>query len=133
MANTSSNPGLRTQLGRVRGLGSAKAGSHHWMMSRLTSIALIPLTLWFVFGVLSIIGDGHAAAVQWLQSPFSAIMMVLFVGVTFHHTASGIQVVLEDYVHNEWVKVVAIVAAKFLCFVLAVAGIFAVLKIAFGG
>ncbi|UEM23270.1 succinate dehydrogenase, hydrophobic membrane anchor protein [Skermanella mucosa] len=133
MASTSSNPGLRTQLGRVRGLGSAKAGSHHWMMSRLTSIALIPLTLWFVFGVLSIIGDGHAAAVQWLQSPFSAIMMILFVGVTFHHTASGIQVVLEDYVHNEWAKVVAIVVAKFLCFVLAVAGIFAVLKIAFGG
>ncbi|EWY40243.1 succinate dehydrogenase [Skermanella stibiiresistens SB22] len=133
MASTSSNPGLRTQLGRVRGLGSAKAGSQHWWMSRLTSIALIPLTLWFVFGALSIVGDGHAAAVAWLRSPFSAIMMILFVGVTFQHTASGIQVVLEDYVHNEWVKVAAIIAAKFLCFVLAVAGIFAVLKIAFGG
>ena len=133
MASTSSNPGLRTQLGRVRGLGSAKAGSEHWWMSRLTSIALIPLTLWFIFGVFSIIGEGHAAAAQWLRSPFSAIMMILFVGVTFYHTASGIQVVLEDYVHNEPVKLASIVAAKFLSFVLGVAGIFAVLKIAFGG
>ena len=69
MANTSSNPGLRTQLGRVRGLGSAKAGSHHWWLSRLSSLALIPLTLWFVFGALSIVGDGHAAPMfrqgQW--------------------------------------------------------------------
>ena len=133
MANTSSNPGLRTQLGRVRGLGSAKAGSHHWWLSRLTSLALIPLTLWFMFGALSIVGDGHTAMVGWLSSPFSAVMMILFVGMTFHHTASGIQVVLEDYVHNEPVKLAGIVAAKFLSFVLAVAGIFAVLKIAFGG
>ncbi|KJB89905.1 succinate dehydrogenase, partial [Skermanella aerolata KACC 11604] len=122
-----------TQLGRVRGLGSAKAGSHHWWLSRLTSVALIPLTLWFVFGALSIVGDGHAAAVEWLSSPFSAVMAILFVGVTFQHTASGIQVVLEDYVHNELVKMASIIAAKFLCFALAVAGIFAVLKIAFGG
>src|SRR3954449_9716885 len=100
MANTSSHPGLRSQLGRVRGLGSAKAGSDHWWLSRLTSLALIPLTLWFVFGALSIVGDGHAAAVKWLSSPFSAVMAILFVGVTFQHTASGIQVVLEDYVHS---------------------------------
>jgi succinate dehydrogenase / fumarate reductase, membrane anchor subunit len=133
MANTASNPGLRTQLGRVRGLGSAKAGSHHWWLSRLTSLALIPLTLWFIFGALSIVGDGHAAMFEWLNSPFSAVMMILFVGVTFHHTASGIQVVLEDYVHSESVKMAAIIAAKFLCFALAVAGIFAILKIAFGG
>jgi succinate dehydrogenase / fumarate reductase, membrane anchor subunit len=133
MANTSSNPGLRTQLGRVRGLGSAKAGSHHWWLSRLTSLALIPLTLWFIFGALSIVGDGHEAMVEWLSSPFSAVMMILFIGVTFHHTASGIQVVLEDYVHSESVKMAAIIAAKFLCFALAIAGIFAILKIAFGG
>jgi succinate dehydrogenase / fumarate reductase membrane anchor subunit len=133
MANTSSNPGLRTQLGRVRGLGSAKAGSHHWWLSRLSSLALIPLTLWFIFGALSIVDGGHAAMVGWLSSPFSAVMMILFVGVTFHHTASGIQVVLEDYVHSESVKMAAIVAAKFLCFALAVAGTFAILKIAFGG
>ena len=133
MANTSSNPGLRTQLGRVRGLGSAKAGSHHWWLSRLTSLALIPLTLWFIFGALSIVGDGHAAMLGWLSSPFSAVMMILFVGVTFHHTSSGIQVVLEDYVHSESVKMAAIIAAKFLCFAFAVAGIFAILKIAFGG
>jgi succinate dehydrogenase / fumarate reductase membrane anchor subunit len=133
MASTSSNPGLRTQLGRVRGLGSAKAGSHHWWLSRLSSLALIPLTLWFMFGVLSIVGDGHAAAVKWLSSPFSAVMMILFVGVTFHHTSSGIQVVLEDYVHSESVKMAAIIAAKFLCFAFAVAGTFAILKIAFGG
>ncbi len=133
MASTTSNPGLRSQLGRVRGLGSAKAGSHHWWLSRLTSLALIPLMLWFIFGALSIVGDGHAAMVEWLSSPFSAVMMILFVGVTFHHTASGIQVVLEDYVHSESVKMAAIIAAKFLCFALAVAGIFAILKIAFGG
>ena len=72
------------------------------------------------------------AAIKWLSSPFSAVMAILFVGVTFP-CASGIQVVLEDYVHNELVKMATIVAAKFLCFALAVAGIFAILKIAFGG
>jgi len=133
MTRTSSNPGLRTQLGRVRGLGSAKGGSEHWWMARVTSIALIPLTLWFVFGALSIVGDGHAAALHWLRSPFSAIMAILFVGVTFHHIASGIQVVLEDYVHHEPAKMASIIVEKFLCFALAVAGIFAILKIAFGG
>ena len=124
---------LRTPLGKVRGLGSAKEGVEHWWMQRLSSIALIPLSIWFIIGVLGHIGADYADMQAWLSSPFAAIMMILFVGVTMWHTAQGAQVIIEDYVHNEWAKVSSLIAVKFASFGLAVAGIYAVLKIAFGG
>lgn len=128
-----SGKSLRTQLGRVRGLGSAKSGTEHWWRTRLTSLALVPLSLWFVISALSLIGASHEEAQAWLASPAVAVVMVLLVGVTFQHVADGLQVVIEDYVHVEWAKIAAIIAVKFACFTLAVAGIFAVLKVAFGG
>lgn len=124
---------LRTPLGRARGLGSAKSGTEHWWTSRLTSLALVPLTLWFLISVIGHLGAPWAEMRDWLSSPWSAVLMILTVGVTFHHTASGLQVVIEDYVHHEMAKTLAIIAVKFLCLLLAVAGIFSVLKIAFGG
>jgi succinate dehydrogenase / fumarate reductase membrane anchor subunit len=133
MASTQSHSGLRTQLGRVRGLGSSKSGTEHWWMSRLTSLALVPLGLWFVISVIRHLGAPHAEVVAWLSRPWPAVLMILTVGVTFFHAASGLQVVIEDYVHNEWAKVAAIIAVKFLAALLGAVSIFAVLKIAFGG
>ena len=128
----SNSKSLRSPLQIARGLGSAKHGTEHWWHQRVTAIALVPLTVWFVFGVIRHLGADHAAFVAWLQSPFSALMMVLTAVVTFHHAQSGLQVVIEDYVHNEMAKILSIMAVKFLCFVLGAACVIAVLKISFG-
>jgi succinate dehydrogenase / fumarate reductase, membrane anchor subunit len=100
MASTPSNKqNLRSPLSMARGLGSAKHGADHWWLQRLTSIALIPLTLWFVLSVIIHLGASYEEFVAWMRSPFSATMMVLTVAVTFHHAQSGMQVVYEDYLH----------------------------------
>jgi succinate dehydrogenase / fumarate reductase, membrane anchor subunit len=124
---------LRSPLGRAIGLGSAKEGAEHWWLQRLTAIALIPLSLWFVASVIALAGADHVQVVDWLSSPLAAIIMVLLIGATFYHAALGLQVVIEDYVHAEGLKIAALVLNKLVCFALAIAGIFAVLKIAFGG
>ena len=123
---------LRTPLGRVRGLGSAKEGTEHWWMVRLTSLALIPLTIWFVASVVSLAGADYPEVVNWLRSPVVAVLMVILIGTTFQHTQAGLQVVIEDYVHHEPAKLAAILFVKAAALVLALAGIFAVLRIAFG-
>jgi succinate dehydrogenase / fumarate reductase membrane anchor subunit len=124
---------LRSPLGRAVGLGSAKEGAEHWWMQRLTAVALVPLSLWFVASLIALAGADHGAVVEWLSGPLAAILMLLLIGATFYHAALGLQVVIEDYVHGEGVKFAALVLNKLICFALAVAGIFAVLKIAFGG
>jgi succinate dehydrogenase / fumarate reductase membrane anchor subunit len=124
---------LRSPLGRAVGLGSAKQGVEHWWMQRLTAIALVPLALWFVASVIALAGADHVAVIEWLSGPLAAILMLLLIGATFYHAALGLQVVIEDYIHGEGAKFAALVLNKFICFALAVAGIFAVLKIAFGG
>ena len=123
---------MRTPLGHAYGLGSAKAGFHHWWVTRLTSVALIPLGIWFVIAVLGHARLDYAGMHGWLGRPFVAIAAILTVAVTFWHTALGMQVVFEDYIHHEGAKLAAVYAVKFLCVALAVAGIFAVLRVAFG-
>lgn len=124
---------LRSPLGRVMGLGSAKEGVAHWWMQRVTAVALVPLVLWFVSDLIGMTGADHADAVAWLHSPFPAIATVLMLIALFYHMALGVQVVIEDYVHAEWLKVSALLLNKFIAFMLAAAGIFAVLRIAFVG
>ena len=124
---------MRTPMARVRGLGAAKDGVHHWWMQRLTAIALVPLTLWFVVSVAGLAGMDHAAAAAWIGSPPVAVLLLLLIAATFWHAQLGVQVVVEDYVHNEAVKLTALIAIKFAAVVLAVASIFAVLRLAFGG
>ncbi|AWK87592.1 succinate dehydrogenase, hydrophobic membrane anchor protein [Azospirillum thermophilum] len=128
----SNNKALRSPLAEARGLGSAKYGTEHWWHQRLTAIALVPLTIWFVLGVISHLGADHAAFVAWMKSPFSSIMMILTVAVTFHHAQAGLQVVIEDYVHVEWQKLALVVGVKFLCYALAAACVLAVVKIFIG-
>ncbi|MEE2689181.1 MAG: succinate dehydrogenase, hydrophobic membrane anchor protein [Pseudomonadota bacterium] len=124
---------LQSPLGRVRGLGSAKDGTHHWWMQRVTAVALVPLALWFAVAIIKMTGASHGEAIAWVQSPFNAIMLLLLIVATFHHMQLGLQVVIEDYVHREGTKVVLILTEKLASFTLAVAAGFAVLKIAFGG
>jgi succinate dehydrogenase / fumarate reductase membrane anchor subunit len=124
---------LRSALGRVRGLGSAKEGVAHWWAQRLTSIALVPLILWFVASLVGLIGADHATFVAWLRQPLSAILVTLLLAAGFHHLQLGLQVVIEDYVHHEATKIASLIVMKFAAAVLALLGIFSVLKIAFGG
>jgi len=124
---------LRSPLGRVRGLGSAKDGTHHWWMQRLTAVALVPLCLWFVASVAMMAGAGHAAFLAWVASPLVAILLVLLIVAVFHHAQLGLQVVIEDYVSGKGCRLACIVVVKLAAFALGVAAVFAVLKIAFRG
>ena len=120
---------LRSPLGRARGLGSARAGSHHWWAQRLTAIALVPLTLWFIFSVIHLSGATHQAVIEWLSSPLTLGLMLALIVATFHHLQLGVQVVIEDYVHAEGAKLTAVLVVKALCILLALVCIVSVLKI----
>ena len=124
------NTTLRSPLGRVRGLGSAKSGVHHWWVQRVTSISLLPLTLWFVLSVATLAGAGYADTVAWIARPWNAVLLLVTVGATFYHTALGLQVIIEDYANQEWVKMGLILAVKGVCWLLALASALAVLRIA---
>jgi succinate dehydrogenase / fumarate reductase, membrane anchor subunit len=120
-------------LGRARGLGSAKQGVQHWRAQRVSSVALVPLTLWFVFSAIHLNGADQAGVHDWLRRPASAILMSLFIVATFYHLALGVQVVIEDYVHREGVKLTSLLLVKGLIVLLAAAALFTVLRVAVGG
>ena len=124
---------MRSDLGRVRHLGSAKESSHHWWGQRLTAIALVPLSIWFVFAILSLLGANYGAYKEWISSPENTLMMVLLIGALFHHLQLGLQVVVEDYVHGESGKVTLLILNKLVAYLLAATCILSVLKVAFGG
>lgn len=121
---------MKTHLARVRGLGSAKEGSHHWWMQRLTAIALIPLTVWFAISIIGIVGADHATVVNWFSSPVISIFMILFVSTMVYHSTLGVQVVIEDYIHKERWKFGLLIALKFLGITLGVVAVFSILKLA---
>lgn len=120
----------RSQLGRVRGAGSAKSGVHHWYAERVTAIALLPLTLWFVFDLVRLAGAPQEVVVGWASRPWNATLLLALIVATFHHMALGIQVVLEDYVHQKWFMTGALLATKAACWLMGVASALAVLKLA---
>ena len=124
---------LKTPLGRVAGLGSAKEGTGHWWAQRLTAVALIPLSFLFVVFVFAIAGADHARAVELMGNPLVAVIMLLFIVAGFYHMKLGMQVVIEDYVQHEGAKTVLLVSLALGSFALGMAAIFAVLKLAFGG
>jgi succinate dehydrogenase / fumarate reductase membrane anchor subunit len=121
---------LRTPLGRVRGAGSARGGTHHWFMARVTSVALLPLTIWLVFSLVAMAGQSHAATVAWIAHPFNAVLLLAFLAAAFHHAAAGLQVAIEDYTRSELTRMGGILAIKGLCFLLWLASSLAVLRIA---
>jgi succinate dehydrogenase membrane anchor subunit len=122
---------MRTPISRVRGLGSAKDGTHHWWMQRLTAIALVPLSIWFVVSMICLASADHATVSAWLATPLTAVLMLLFVIATFYHLQLGLQVVVEDYIHGEAAKMICLIGLKLASFALGVAAAFAVLKVAF--
>ena len=123
---------LRTPLGRVRGLGSARSGTRHFWHQRLTSVASVPLSIFFVVLVVSLIGRNHAAAVQILGSPWIAILMLLFILTITYHMQIGMQEIIEDYAHGETSKLVLLMANNFFVIAVGLASVFAVLKLSFG-
>jgi len=123
---------LRTDLGRVRGLGAGRSGPHHWWQQRLTAIALVLLGLWLLASLAGGAAATHDSMVGWVRQPLVAVLLVLGVVTLFHHARLGLQVVIEDYVHSAGNKVAATIALTFFTLGGTVAGVFAILKIAFG-
>ena len=125
------NHGMKSPLARARGLGSAKEGTEHWFMERVTSVASVPLMLWLVWSILELTGASHAEFTGWLAQPLNAILMLLTIICTFYHAKLGVQVVTEDYIHHEGFKMVKLIGQKLFFYAIGVACIFSILKIAF--
>jgi succinate dehydrogenase / fumarate reductase, membrane anchor subunit len=123
---------VRTPLARVRGFGSAKSGTGHFWHQRLTAIANVPLTIAFVIILVSLLGRSHAAVVQILGSPLVAILMLLFVGSIAYHMKLGMQVIIEDYVHDEKWKFAAVIANIFFAVAVGLAAVYAIVKLSSG-
>ena len=119
--------------GREQGLGSAREGVGHWWMQRMTAVALIPLTLWLAASLVQHAGDDYVTLALWLRRPLVSVLIVLLLIALFYHMALGLQVVIEDYVHVERVKVPTVALVNLVSFAFAVAGIVATLKFAFAG
>ena len=121
---------LQTPLGRVRGAGSAKGGTHHWWMQRVTSMAMLPLFIWFAFSVASHAGAPWEVMSEWIGRPFNAIMLVVLASIGFYHTGAGLQVVVEDYIRPERSAMLAILAIKAVCTLLGLLAALSILRLA---
>ncbi len=120
----------QTQLGRAKGLGAARSGVHHWWAERVTSVALIPLTLWFVFSVLAMAGHPQAAIAHWVGHPLVAALLIALILASFHHAQLGLQMVLEDYIHDEGQRLIWVLVVKGVVYLLGLMALLAVLKLA---
>ena len=127
------NSDLRTPLSRARGLGSARDGLHHWWAQRLTAVALIPLVVWFAISLIMMTGADYNIVRAWIGSPVVMVLLVLTIVIGLHHGQLGMQVVIEDYVHNDGVKLALILLVRFIAVLFGLAAIVAVLRIGFGG
>ena len=124
---------LRSPLSKAVGLGSAKHGFSHWWWQRVTALALIPLCLWFVYSLLCLLNGDHSDATNWLSSPINASLMLLFVLTAIYHAQTGMQVIIEDYIHTKWLNLSLILGIKFASVCMAVLAIISVLKVVLGG
>jgi len=124
---------LRSPIGRVLGLGSAKEGVQHWWVQRLTSVALVPLSIWFAVSLLTLPSLDYATVHAWMSQGSSALLLIVFVVVAAWHSKLGVQVVVEDYVHGAGARTLTLVSLTFVHVLIAAAGVFSVLKVAFRG
>lgn len=124
---------LRSPLGRALGLGSAKSGFDHWWGQRLSAGALVLLGLWFAVSLLGLASTDYWAVAAWVGEPRHAILLILFLITLLYHSSLGVQVVIEDYVHEAPAKVSALVVNRFLHVALAVAGVYSVVTLSVGG
>jgi succinate dehydrogenase / fumarate reductase, membrane anchor subunit len=123
---------LRSPLSRVQGLGSAKDGTAHWWAQRVSAVALIPLTLWFLFSLLTLPDLDYETVRTWLTVPISGFLAVLLVAVLTYHSYLGTQVIVEDYVTSKGMKVLSLMVLRFLYVLAGGLGIFAILRVALG-
>lgn len=122
---------MRSPFGRAIGLGSAKQGVEYWWRERVTAIALTPLMLWLFASIVAHSGDDYAAFVAWLKMPLATCMMILLLIALFYHTALGLQVIIEDYIHST-IKIPTLILMRLACFGLLTIGILMVVRIVFG-
>jgi len=123
---------LRTPLGEVLGLGSAKDGTGHFWGQRLSGIGLLILGLWFIYAILTIPGFTHAEALTFIGAPLNGVLLLLLVVTMSYHSSLGVQVVIEDYVHGHALKLASLIISRFAHTFLAVAAIYAIIKIGLG-
>ena len=124
---------LRNPLANAKGLGSAKSGSHHFIVQRLTAIALVPLSIWFLFCIAGRIGTQYAEARGLLAQPLHASLLAAFVIAAFYHAQLGLQVVVEDYIHTKWMELALQIGIKLACIFGAIVSLLAIVRIALGG
>lgn len=120
----------RSQLGRARGVGAGHSGVGHWRAERITSIALVPLTLWFVYAMLHLVGASQPVVAAWVSNPINATLLLALIVITFQHMHLGLQVICEDYVANKWQMTLMVLGAKGISLVLGLLASIAVLKLA---
>ena len=123
----------RTPHGRARGLGAAHHGASHWLAERVSAIALVPLVLWAVFGVLRLASQDYQGAVVWVSSPLNAVLLVLLTATSFWHMHAGMRVIVEDYIHKTLTKAVLLLLNLFVSVLVGGLAIFSILKVALGG
>ena len=123
---------MRSYLGRVRGRGSSNEGVHHWWMQRLTGVALIPLSLWLVFSLVSLEEASYSVMVGWVGRHFNPVLLILFIISMFYHAQLGLRVIIEDYVHSDLTKTISITVVKLCAILIGACSAFAVIKLTFG-
>lgn len=123
---------LRTPLSRAKGLGSAGQGSHHWLQQRVSALALVPLSLWFIYSLLSMVSSDYMTVVHWLRLPYVTVLLIMFIVSLFYHALLGVQVVIEDYIDSEWQKFTSLMLVKFLAITGALASVLSILNVFFG-
>ena len=121
---------MENKLNKVQAMKSLKNhGLAHWKLQRISAIAMVPLVIWFTSSLMLVLINGYEQSIEWLQNPFNATGLILLFGILYFHAASGLQVVIEDYVHHEGLKIVSLILIKLIAFVLGILSIICVLKI----
>ena len=121
---------MENKLNKVQAMKSLKNhGLAHWKLQRISALAMIPLVIWFTSSLMLVLINGYEQSIEWLQNPFNATGLILLFGILYFHAASGLQVVIEDYVHHEGLKIISLILIKLVAFVLGVLSILCVLKI----
>jgi succinate dehydrogenase / fumarate reductase membrane anchor subunit len=124
---------LRHPIGEARGLGSAKSGTGHFFLQRVTAACLVPLLIWFGVAMAGLAGADYATIAAWVSSPLVAILLIALIGIGCYHFHLGLQVIVEDYVHGDLNKLMTLLFCRALAFLIGLSGIYAVLRISFGG
>ncbi|MEX0692860.1 MAG: succinate dehydrogenase, hydrophobic membrane anchor protein [Rhodospirillales bacterium] len=123
---------FRSQLGRVRGLGASHEGAHHFWVQRVSGIALVPLVIWFVLSASSVVSADLATFKAWVGTHYNPVLLILLILTMFHHAFLGLQVIIEDYIHAESIKLTSLIVTKFALYLIGACAIFAVIRLTFG-